>query len=85
MFNFLWTDKTKGPLSSLGIVGPVTGFIVMVGGFWFGDGVVTSEDVTTVTSKIDDMFIAGAAVCGTLTAVIGRWRATKMIGGGELT
>ena len=85
MFKWLFTNSTEGPLSSLGIVGPLTGFITMAAGFYFGDNtIVTAEDVTTVTSKIDDMFMAAGALWGTVTAIIGRWRATKKIGGGDL-
>ena len=72
----------KSALQSLGIVGPVIGAIVfVVNRYVFGSEVIQPGDVDAVQVAGSQAVEAISVLWTSVTAIIGRWRATKQITG----
>lgn len=68
---------TQGALTSLGVMGPIIAFVIMMVNAWFGYEVVSVAQLEVHADAV-------IAAVGFLVGIWGRVRATKMIGGGKL-
>ena len=67
-------NGSKSVFASLGIMGPLSGLIVMLlNNFVFKGSIITEADMIELVNQV-------SAVWGMVTGIIGRYRATKTIG-----
>lgn len=83
--NIFTAEGTKGLLSSLGIMGPLLGGVSTIVGLFLGPDIFRPEHAQEVATQAEALWVAGSALFATVTGIWGRWRATKQIGGGNLT
>lgn len=68
---------TEGALTSLGVMGPVVAFVIMMVNSWWGEELISVAEVEVHANAV-------IAVVGFVMGIWGRIRATKKIGGGSL-
>ena len=75
--DLLTATGTKGPFSSLGVMGPVVGMVVYVLNARYGAGVLPDADAVSIVQNLSLAFTG-------LTGVWGRIRAVKKVSGAPL-
>lgn len=82
---------TTGASNSLGVMGPTLSALLIIVNTTFGliteqpgAELVAENDVDAILGAGNSIVNAVGVIAGTLTGIIGRWRARKKIGGGDL-
>lgn len=83
--DLLSANGTGGALTSLGVVGPTIGIAVMIiNTFFLAGDPITEAEIEAAKTGFTTLVNAAAGLWTWATAVIGRVRARKRIGGGNL-